>query len=215
MHFTVLRLLIIVALLVVLSRAYSNDVFEARDYIDGLSARTDASVSSLSTREIMAELSERLERRKSDTEMKYECAKCHATSNTAVWNVSHLGYGVYKLLTDVHWYHLAKVPGALPPERRRHPQLDEKAQVEKMGEANASWLKPYPISRWSSVEFPDSLDSGSLSIRFFRRSSEFPSYLDRRIITPSRVMFKYTIEAIRLFDAGRQGMLGQRKLVQK
>ncbi|KAF5335700.1 hypothetical protein D9611_009609 [Ephemerocybe angulata] len=64
MHFTALRLLSIVASLVVLSKAYSDDVFEARDYIDDLSTRADASLSSLSTRELIAELSERLDRRK-------------------------------------------------------------------------------------------------------------------------------------------------------
>ncbi|KAF6752530.1 hypothetical protein DFP72DRAFT_849995 [Ephemerocybe angulata] len=85
MHFTVLRLPSTVASLAVLSRAYSNDVFEARnDYIDELSTRTDASLSSLSTREIIAELSERLYRRKLDTETKYECTKCLATSKTGV-----------------------------------------------------------------------------------------------------------------------------------
>ncbi|KAF6752493.1 hypothetical protein DFP72DRAFT_1047246 [Ephemerocybe angulata] len=64
MHFTALRLLSIFASLAVLSKAYSDDVFEARDYIDELSTRADASISSLSTRELIAELSERLDRRK-------------------------------------------------------------------------------------------------------------------------------------------------------
>ncbi|KAF6745092.1 hypothetical protein DFP72DRAFT_454597 [Ephemerocybe angulata] len=81
MHFPTLHLLSIVASLAVLSQAYSDDVFEARDYIDELSTRTVA-LSSLSTRELITELSERLDRRKEDRSTKFECTKCLAISKT-------------------------------------------------------------------------------------------------------------------------------------
>ncbi|KAF5331261.1 hypothetical protein D9611_013124 [Ephemerocybe angulata] len=83
MHFPTLHLLSIVASLAVLSKGYSYDMFEARDYIDELSTRTDAALSSLSTRELIAELSERLDRRKSDDHStQFECTECLAKSKT-------------------------------------------------------------------------------------------------------------------------------------
>ncbi|KAF6742276.1 hypothetical protein DFP72DRAFT_1054132 [Ephemerocybe angulata] len=71
MHLPTLHLLSIVASLAVLSRAHSDHVFDAREYMDELSSRTDAVLSSLATRELIAELSERLDRRKEDSTIKY------------------------------------------------------------------------------------------------------------------------------------------------
>ncbi|KAF6752477.1 hypothetical protein DFP72DRAFT_849955 [Ephemerocybe angulata] len=82
MHFTALRLLSIVASLAVLSKAYSNNALEARDYIDELSTRADASFSSLSTRELIAELSECLDRRKAVYEPPKVCKWCGKTTNS-------------------------------------------------------------------------------------------------------------------------------------
>ncbi|KAF6745116.1 hypothetical protein DFP72DRAFT_1077861 [Ephemerocybe angulata] len=76
MHFPSLRILSIVASLAMLSRAYSDDVFGARDYMDELSTRTDAVLSSLSTRELIAEVSERLDRRKYEIDFQWECVNC-------------------------------------------------------------------------------------------------------------------------------------------
>ncbi|KAF6741692.1 hypothetical protein DFP72DRAFT_1083251 [Ephemerocybe angulata] len=77
MHFPALRILSIVASLGMLSRAYSDDVFGAREYIDELSTRTDAVLFSLSTRELIAELSDRLDRRKDEPlNVRWQCTLC-------------------------------------------------------------------------------------------------------------------------------------------
>ncbi|KAF6752107.1 hypothetical protein DFP72DRAFT_1047462 [Ephemerocybe angulata] len=76
MHLPTLHLLSIVASLAVLSRAHSDHAFDAREYMDELSTRTDAVLSSLATRELIAELSERLDRRKVDPHLKYVCIHC-------------------------------------------------------------------------------------------------------------------------------------------
>ncbi|KAF6752500.1 hypothetical protein DFP72DRAFT_849976 [Ephemerocybe angulata] len=106
MHFPALHFLSIVASLAVLSRAYSDDVFEARDnvYIDELSSRTDAALSSLSTRELIAELSERLDRRKQDNNYKEKCTLCGCTRpNTDDCPKTKYGYHNWRKYCDRGW----------------------------------------------------------------------------------------------------------------